>query len=115
MSDDLQKSFDRLLGNEPKRPSMLWLVFGVLLGVGMQVGPGIVAGVAGWSAWWAIGWGCAVGFHSTVVKSNIGRGMMSGSLPPHWLSAVVTVVPLSMGLFAALNYACFWLFRWLIH
>ena len=113
MADDLQKSWDRLMGTTPKQPSILWLALGALLGVIMQVGPGAAAGFAGWSPWVAVAWGVVVAFYATVIKSSIGRGMISGTLPPHWLSAFFIAFPVSAAVFSGLNYAAYWLASWL--
>jgi hypothetical protein len=115
MADQLQESWDQLMGKKPKGPSVLWLILGMVLGIAVQVGPGALAAFAGWSAWWAVAWGFAIAFHSTVIKSNIGRGMLSGSLPPHWLSALVIFLPLSTVLFSTLNLLAYWLVSWLLH
>ena len=113
MTDELQDSWNRLMGKEPKRPSFLWLVLGGALGVAVQVGPGALAGALDWSPWWAVGWGFVYGFPwSTIVR--IGRGMLVGFRPPHWLSALITVLPLSTALFAALNLLTYWLMHWLL-
>lgn len=114
MSDDLQDSWNRMVGNKPARSGVHWLLFGMVLGILVQVGPGALAGLLGWSAWWAVAWGVVLSFHSTIVKSNIGRGILSGSLPPHWLSAVVIMFPLSAALFSAMNFAAYWLVGWLL-
>lgn len=115
MADQLEEAWNQLMGKEPKRPSLFWLILGMALGIVAQVGPGALAAFLGWSPWWTVVWGFAIAFHSTVIKSNLGRGMVSGSLPPHWLSALVIVLPLFTAVFSALNLLAYWLVNWLLH
>ena len=101
------------MGKKPKRPSGLWLGLGAVLGLIVQFGPGAAAGIFGWSPWLAVAWGVVVGFYATVLKSSIGRGMLSGNMPPHWFSALAIAFPVSAGVFSALNFAAYWAASWL--
>lgn len=115
MADELDDAFSDLLGKKRKHRLSRWifLALGGFFGVAVQIGPGTLAGWFGWSAWWTAVWGVVIALHSAY-KSNVGQGILKKrELGPHWKTALLTMFPLLVIVFSALNYGAYWVASWI--